>query len=271
MKFYRFWARSTANLPQVAFGYSDQSLADAVVQANAGAERRTAIFRAGGRLARGYDYDGGRPLREEIVDEFAVAGEVQTVITRNSYGALILNSANVFFADIDTPPPKRSLFGTWFQKNPPDQLAQQRALIQAVVERHSGLGVRLYRTAAGLRCLVRTAAMESGSAASLQLLRDLHSDPLYVRLCTSQRCFRARLTPKPWRMGMPKPPDRYPYRTAASEQQVREWIAEYDRRRGQFATCSILQDLGESATDATVLPVMQLHDHFVCAGREPLA
>jgi hypothetical protein len=33
------------------------------------------------------------------------------------------------------------------------------------------------------------------------LMRFLRADPDYVRLCAVQECYRARLTPKPWRCG----------------------------------------------------------------------
>ena len=75
------------------------------------------------------------------------------------------------------------------------------ARIHAVVARHPGMGLRLYRTANGYRCLVTHRTYDPASQECRELLEALGSDPLYIRLCRGQHCFRARLTPKPWRCG----------------------------------------------------------------------
>src|SRR5688572_22085500 len=83
------------------FGWSDESQADA--QANAEARAREALARilSGEKLPRRdlkrpYNGSVGVPIREEIV-----ARHADIVLTRNSYGALCLNTPNVLFADID--------------------------------------------------------------------------------------------------------------------------------------------------------------------------
>ena len=83
------------------FGWSDVGEAEA--QAHADVRVREALDRvlAGEKLPRrerrvAYNGAEGMPIREEIIDR---AGD--TVITRNGYGALCLNTPNVLFADID--------------------------------------------------------------------------------------------------------------------------------------------------------------------------
>ena len=83
------------------FGWSDVGEAEA--RAHADLRVREALERvlAGEKLPRrerrvAYNGAKGMPIREEIVDR---AGD--TVITRNGYGALCLNTPNVLFADID--------------------------------------------------------------------------------------------------------------------------------------------------------------------------
>ncbi len=51
---------------------------------------------------RAYAY-GDRPLREEIVRSVAGDGERAAVVTRNSFGCLVLNTAGVLFVDVDLP------------------------------------------------------------------------------------------------------------------------------------------------------------------------
>ena len=67
--------------------------------------------------------------------------------------------------------------------------------------RHPDLGVRVYRTAAGLRVLVTGASAPPASDRARELLTELGSDPLYVELCSTHDSYRARLTPKPFRVG----------------------------------------------------------------------
>ena len=67
--------------------------------------------------------------------------------------------------------------------------------------RHPDLGVRVYRTAAGLRVMVTGAASPPSSDRARALLTELGSDPLYVELCATHDSYRARLTPKPFRVG----------------------------------------------------------------------
>ena len=58
--------------------------------------------------------------------------------------------------------------------------------------RHPDLGVRVYRTAAGLRVVVTGAASPPSSDRARALLTELGSDPLYVELCATHDSYRAR-------------------------------------------------------------------------------
>ena len=54
-------------------------------------------------LSHGYAY-AERPLREEIVEELRTPrGEFVGVVTRNSYGSLVLNASQAMFVDVDLP------------------------------------------------------------------------------------------------------------------------------------------------------------------------
>ena len=63
-------------------------------------------------------------------------------------------------------------------------------------------GWRIYRTRAGLRLLATHALFDPEAAASDGVFDALGADPLYRQLCKTQKCYRARLTPKPWRCGI---------------------------------------------------------------------
>jgi hypothetical protein len=83
------------------FGWSDISQDDAQTMADARAREAFDQVLAGNPLPRrerriAYNGAEGVPIREEIVSRHG-----ETIITRNSYGALCLNSPDVWFADID--------------------------------------------------------------------------------------------------------------------------------------------------------------------------
>jgi hypothetical protein len=87
------------------FGWSNVGEFDAQTMANERAQQAMQRIISGEQLARRepktpYNGADGVPIREEIISEHG-----DTVITRNAYGALCLNTPNVFFADIDFEPP----------------------------------------------------------------------------------------------------------------------------------------------------------------------
>src|SRR5436305_1374661 len=81
------------------FGWSDESVAAAQAHADARAQDALHAIADGQALPRSerrtnYGVDGV-PIREQIVERH---GDI--VLTRNSYGALCLNTPDVLFADI---------------------------------------------------------------------------------------------------------------------------------------------------------------------------
>jgi len=48
-------------------------------------------------------YNGFAPVKERVIERFGNKEKPYAAITRNRYGALVLNAENVFFADVDLP------------------------------------------------------------------------------------------------------------------------------------------------------------------------
>src|SRR5690348_9467468 len=80
--------------------WSDVSIADAEQKADARAKELEQLL-ASGRKPDRYGY-ANRPMREEIVEQHP-----GMAITRNAYGALVLNTERAMFVDIDFDDPKR--------------------------------------------------------------------------------------------------------------------------------------------------------------------
>jgi hypothetical protein len=293
------------------FGWSDVSQSDAQVNADVRAGEAIARIARGETVARrelkrAYNGSEGVPIREEVVQQHG-----DTVITRNSYGALCLNTPNVLFADIDFDrrPSARLIWSVillllvgaflvgWFLHpglgcfaafmalgfgyliavlirrvgtrlvGGPEQLA--RRSISKFVNRHPDWHLRLYQTPAGMRVLAMQRTFDPREEAVAEFFHALGADPIYVRMCVLQNCFRARVSPKPWRVGIPhhmKPtavwpvdPERLPER--------RQWIEAYERKAKAFASCRFLEAVGTSVTHSATLEVQRLHDELCQANR----
>ncbi|QKX16962.1 hypothetical protein [Microbulbifer sp. YPW1] len=309
-----YWAeaklRERINGSQVTikrFGWSDES--EAAAQAHADERAKEAMARAQcGEKVRRIDhkvaYNGaeGLPIREEIIEKH---GDV--VITRNTYGALCLNTPDVLFADIDldTSPPGTliravlialltggAVAAYWYQswwillvfailgmsltaviskflhhlyvriKGG----AEERALgvIEDYANKHPQSHLRLYRTPMGFRVLAMHKTFEPGSEEATQLLHELNADPLYVRMCTNQHCFRARVSPKPWRIGMGRlgpRPGVWPIRSERMSARAR-WVKNYNKLADAFSACRFVRTLGSGSTIMKTREVQSLHDQM---------
>lgn len=303
------------------FGWSDVSLDEA--QAHADGRVREALARvlAGEALPRrerrvGYNGSEGVPIREEIVER-----DGDTVITRNGYGALCLNTPNVFFADIDfdAKPSGRTILvvslllglvvfgGSRFGLDQPlgrsvligaavmlilgyatatsllrlqvavggghERLAVQR--IRAFLKSRPDWRLRLYRTPAGLRLLALHRVFDPREPEVAAVFDALRVDPIYARMCFNQNCFRARVSPKPWRLGLPRL--RSPYSAVWSPEHAAlparlAWIDHYDRSSVDHASCRYVDTLGAGRIDGAAERVQRLHDGMCRAERDlPLA
>jgi len=247
--------------------WSDVSVEDAQRQADARAVELAKMFAAGTPLDR-YGY-GDRAMREEIVQTVArdARGDA-AVITRNAYGALVLNTSGVMFIDIDFAQPANPLGGLFrrLMGGPkpagPEELGLRK--IQDWAAQRSELGLRVYRTFAGLRCLVTNRTFDVTQATTTDLLASIGSDPLYVRLCRVQGCFRARLTPKPWRCRTPLPPARWPWTNADVEARFRQWQSGYERSSQAYGVCRFLRHFGATQVHPEIRAILDLHDQFSC-------
>jgi hypothetical protein len=321
----KFWAEARAKKrtarKQVTvrrFGWSDESEAAAWAMADARAKAALAEILEGGKVARRerrqpYNGSEGVPIREEII-----ATHGQMVLTRNSYGAVCLNTPNVFFADIDFNDDASCvlcgivvtclslggiyvgaavhswlvmllavagaiILGVWMSYNLHKIIVQVRggqeriakSRVESFLRGHPDWNFRVYRTPAGLRVLATHATFDPNAPAVAECFRALGTDPIYVRMCSRQHCFRARVSPKPWRIGIghhlrPRP-GVWPVDPAQLPERQR-WIEGYERAAKDFASCRFLESLGSGTVDSAVADVQQIHDELCRAGSElPIA
>ena len=181
-----------------------------------------------------------------------------------------------------------ALFGAWYagykvaawlwtqkQKSmgTPEELAMKR--VDGFIDKHPGWHLRIYRTPAGLRLLAMHKTFGPDDPEVATIFREIEADRIYVQMCTNQHCFRARVSPKPWRIGIeshlkPRPgvwpinPDRLPDRV--------RWVNEYERKAEAYASCRFVAAKGSSVVDPAVEKVQILHDELCRAHSDlPLA
>lgn len=200
------------------------------------------------------------------------------VVTRNRYGAQVLNADAVMFLDWDVKP--EDIHGalsapTGFLKrlarifggvNDSDRQAAVQVAKQTLEARvrarvaEIGVSLRLYETRNGLRGIVTSSLFDPTDDLAQDLMRFLGADPLYTRLCRIQATFRARLTPKFWRIGINTRPATKPPATPEEHAALRAWLEVYAARSANFATARFIAQLGSRATDAVLLETLRLHD-----------
>ena len=275
----RFWAKETRSASDpsgqayalAVWGWSDQDAAGARQKALQRLDELARKVELGDELNHYNNYgEGERPLREPVIQ--GVPG-AEALISRNAYGALVLNTARVFFADIDLPEPSSGgLLSGLFGKKPADPAEAALARLRQWQARQPDWALRVYRTKAGLRLLATHDGFDPTSSATQGLLASLGSDPLYTTLCRVQACFRARLTPKPWRVGLKAPSWRFPFETPASEARFQAWLQTYNAKAPAYAVCRLLAELGQRRLTTEAAAVLAVHDRYACPpGNLPLA
>lgn len=256
-----------------AWGFSPTSQAEA--QSNA-LERLAAWVRRieGGRNPEHHYAYGRSVVREALLQEIpGPAADPIAIVTRNRYGCRILNAARTLFLDVDLPEEKKSggIFSLFRAKPAPleEQILEK---IRQALGTVSGASFRLYRTAAGFRVLGTDRLYGPADAPTVALMQAADTDKAFITLCRVQDCFRARLEPKPWRIGLRAPAALFPYRSPEEEASVESWVSRFEAAAVKFSTCRFLEAWGPERVHPEVAPVLSLHDSATrCASGLPLA
>jgi hypothetical protein len=255
LRIFQYWTRvrGTADwkgetLPISALGGSNRSKEDAERDA------RTRLQFIENRI-RGIECPDDS-YEADILEEPLQRIDEGNVITRNRYGAEVLNSRDHFFIDLDFLP--RGCLGMFLPRpNRAEQIAERIAFVEKCMPHPllRGRSVRLYETHKGLRGLISGSDHSPTADNTKAIMTLLRADWLYAILCRKQDCFRARLTPKPYRMKARTMRFTYP-RNTDENAEVAAWVSEYDGRSRQFATCCYLKTIGPEFSDM----VIRLHD-----------
>lgn len=294
------------------FGWSDISQEEAQKEAQNRADDALNAWLEGKLITlheKKINYNGadGLPIREQVISRHD-----DVVITRNSYGALCLNTPDVMFADIDfdnnfsiqgscLSPILYFIFSIAFivsllkgyyeaavlfaglfcllfiinkirkKAEKPVENRNSKMIdnylkkIELFLEKYPKWGVRVYETPAGLRLLITHKTMQPNDSEVSLFFKLMAVDPVYARMCKNQQCFRARVSPKPWRIDMgshikPRPgiwPVKQQYMATRES-----WITEYNNKAENFAACRFIKSIGNTIVDNKVAEIIKLHDEL---------
>jgi hypothetical protein len=231
-------------------------------------ERVHARVRRGEPLPSGYAY-GERPLREEIIERMTDAdtGELYAAITRNRYGALILNTTRLLFLDIDLARMNLGARLRWLlTAGRADPARPALAALREALRGYGRASFRLYRTAGGFRAIAVDREFDPAARDTRELMQRTGTDPAYMRLCHAQRSFRARLTPKPWRAECPLPPGLFPRSDEKLQKRFASWLRRYESARAHYASCRYLETIGGGRPSTRNSHLIELHDRTCGVG-----
>ena len=243
------------------YGGSNTSMEEARLRAKEKAEKIRRKIKGEKHLFDEYEAE----IREEILQII----DDRSAITRNRYGAQILNTENLLVLDIDKPESSGGLGGLFRKKDtrtPKEQIFDTVRQL-AATPKYQNYGFRMYETYQGARVIVSGRDFDPRAVETKRIMDEFQCDPLYARLCVKQGCYRARLSPKPYRMKMKAYKVRFPREAIDSE--FEQWLANYERESRGFNVCRFVEQVG---VRHPLSDIVHLHDDITGANyRQPLA
>lgn len=207
------------------------------------------------------DFDSNRSAVPALIVFAALSvASMATGFVLQSMGVAL----GLLFASLIAAAPIASLFTRMLvaTRGGYERLAHQR--IASFVSANPAWNVRIYRTPAGYRVVSTHQPFDAKAEEVQRFFSHVYADPVYVRMCTHQNCFRARLTAKPWRIGiadhMRPRPGVWPVQPEFTDVRNR-WVARYEAMAAGFAACRYIESLGSGVVHAAIKDVVALHDH----------
>jgi hypothetical protein len=263
MKLYKYWTVEKQKIlingeEQIITCYGGSNVSEEEARSRA-KDKAEKIKRKIGGESHVFDrYEA--EIREEILQKI----DDHSAITRNRYGAQVLNAEHLMILDIDKPKSAGGGLGGLFKKKdarPPKEQIFEMVRGLAASGKYKGYGFRTYETFQGARVIVLGGNFDPRSSETKKMMDEFNCDPLYTTLCNKQGCFRARLTPKPYRMKIKPYKVNFPMENIDPEFQ--HWLTEYEGESKNFSVCRLIDQVGARQP---INDVVQIHDDITGVG-----
>jgi len=147
-------------------------------------------------------------------------------------------------------------------------------LIQDFSKNYPDWNLRVYRTPAGLRIMVMHDVYQPNDPIVEDFFESLNTDYVYAMMCKRQNCFRARVSPKPWRIGLEGEYVNLKggvWPIAQNRMQERkDWVSRYDKMAENFASCRFEKNIGSNMVHDKCEKLRLVHDHYCKVGESDL-
>jgi hypothetical protein len=256
MKIYKYWTIEKQRIlidgveqEITCYGGSNVSVEDARGKAKEKAQKIQRKIAGEKHLFEDYQAE----IREELLQTI----DDHSAITRNRYGARVLNVEKLMILDIDKPKPAAGGLGGLFKKKdtrpPKEQIFEM--VRNLATTKYGNYAFRIYETFQGARVIVLGKEFDPRDGGTKKIMDEFNCDPLYTLLCIKQGCYRARLTPKPSRMKFRGYKVKYP--REGEDGEFQRWVSEYENLSRSFSVCKLIEQIG--AVHSTP-EVVRLHD-----------
>ena len=187
---------------------------------------------------------------EEIVKRIIspTTGSTIGVITIAANGTTVLSTRNLLIGDIDDA----------------DVGGDRTKSYDAINEFHieTAMSIRVYDTCAGVRFFITSEEFDGYDDKADSIFNQIGCiDEVYRTLCSVQGTFRARLTPKPDRIGMVRRYDESP-------ENSEEWMPEYQRRCQMYAVANTFYSRGGYMITPDNQHLIDIHDEYCVTNEE---
>lgn len=147
--------------------------------------------------------------------------------------------------------------------------------VKLFCEKNSEFKFRVYKTPAGMRLLAINDLYNPKDETTVKVMKELGSDSNYIQMCINQNCFRARVSPKPWRINLkeslPHKTVIWPY-TPEKLEARQKWVDKYELKSQNYAACKYIQTIGTGDECRDALRIQELHDELSRANEDlPIA
>ncbi len=252
MKYFKHWVKESF---QIKIDGSIENInilsGSNISKADASQEAQTKADLIEGRISEGTHKENYEVAIKEHVDEVLDESNVVTVCR---YGAHILNTQQYTILDLDDYPVNfMDIFKSFKNMTKKERIVHK---FLENIKRHPKLGndFRIYETTKGVRVIGKTYIDPTQKNYS-SLMRKLGVDWIYIQLSKKQQCFRARLTPKPYRIKCKTIKIRSPLdcETKAYE----SWASQYKEHAKDYSVVKLIQTIGQ---DFSYEAAIKLHD-----------